>query len=555
MPHLITTNFPATFPVQSAPSVAPIERRDTLHRAVPADRPLRPDWKLHLYAGLPISVVLLAFVWMVTYGTWQLTVPESFGQFFDVQAESFLAGRWDVPPRGIAVEAYIHGGKFYGYFGFIPALARIGLNAAVPSMWGCWSRISLTLGCCVSLIYAYQLLLQMRLAVGLGPTVTAGSKWVYGGFLLAAGLGTTLIFLASRAYVYHEAIIWGSALALACYCHLMRYLRTPTATGLTITCALCFCSFFSRASVGIGTVAALLTLSVSLAAARGLGNDTGNSRWWSVPLRWLGRFGRAPVASKWHSLTAGGPVLAVVAIYVAVNQVKFGTWLDGMPLKLYGQVVFEPGQERMQRTRGQAVSWANFRTDVDAYFSLRNIQFTRLFPFVASKRDAYFYPESRYDIVEPHSSIPVSMPALSLLTVIGLYCAVVKPKQRRAVIGGQDTPVVSPIIVMIGAIAGAVPALFSAGISERYLHDFFPLLVAGGALGVNRVLAWQRPLLRQGMLAAVGGLVLYSVWVNASFALIYQRTIVWGVPADKQMEFLQWQDQVGHWINPDTRGG
>ena len=108
---------------------------------------------------------------------------------------------------------------------------------------------------------------------------------------------------------------------------------------------------------------------------------------------------------------------------------------------------------------------------------------------------------------------------------------------------------------MIGAIAGAVPALFSAGISERYLHDFFPLLVAGGALGVNRVLAWQRPLLRQGMLAAVGGLVLYSVWVNASFALIYQRTIVWGVPADKQMEFLQWQDQVGHWINPDTRGG
>ncbi len=322
MPDFISTD-PQLLPRQSASPVCPDPRSkpagglDDAAGPDAGEQSGRPDWKAHLYVGLPLSMILLAFVWMVTYGTWQLTVPESFGQFFDVQAESLLAGRWDVPPQAIAFEAFIHDGKFYGYFGFIPALAHVPLNSAAPSMWGCWSRISLTFGCAVALVYAYQILLETRRAAGLGSTVTAGAKWVYAGFLIAAGLGSTLIFLASRAYIYHESIIWGSALALGCYCQLMRYLRKPTATGLAIVCALCFGSFFSRVSVGSGAVATLLLLAVCLAAARALEIETPRRRWRDVPLRWLDRLGRLRSRRKatlwprarrsWRSLSCMSP--------------------------------------------------------------------------------------------------------------------------------------------------------------------------------------------------------------------------------------------------------
>jgi hypothetical protein len=532
----------------------------------------RAGARAHLYIGVPIGVVLLAFVWMVTCGTWEITVPESFGQFFDVQAESLLAGRWDVAPRGIAIEAFIHNGKFYGYFGFVPALARIALNAVAPSLWGCWSRISMTLGCCVSLIYAYLLLLETRRAVGLGPALKSAARWVYAGFLITAGLGSTLIFLASRAYIYHEAIIWGGALALGCYCHMMRYVRRPTTANLLITAGLCFGSFFSRASVGSGAVVAMLLLTVGLFAAWLLEHQPGKPRWWKAPLRFVKRLARAPVAPKGHVLAAGATVLAVVGVYIAVNQAKFGTWFDGMPFRYYNQVVFEPTQQRMQRTHGQAVSWANFRTDVNAYFSTRNIRFTRAFPFVANTPDAYFYPESRYATVEPYSSLSASMPALSLLALVGLLCAL-GPKRRpvsaKVREGGlssavkTQTPAPSPPsstsggerCVMIGAIAGAVPVLLSAGISERYLHDFYPLLIVGGALGMNWALALRPAPLRRGLLVGLAGLALFSVWTNVAFALVYQRTIVWGVPLEKQIEFLQWQDQVAGWIKASPRPG
>ncbi len=205
----------------------------------------------------------------------------------------------------------------------------------------------------------------------------------------------------------------------------------------------------------------------------------------------------------------------------------------------------------MQRTRGSAVSWANFRTDCNAYLSPKNIAFSRRFPFVTSKWSAYFYPETRYDLVERYSSVTASMPALSLLAAVGLFGALMRRKAVLNAAGGQATArsAAQPAIAAIGAVAGAVPVLFSAGISERYLHDFYPLLIVGGALGVNRIIALRRPLLRRGLLAACGGLVLFSMWANVSFALIYQRSVVWGVPKGKQMEFLQWQDQVARWIS------
>src|SRR5690242_2259371 len=86
-----------------------------------AVRALRP----HRYALVPAVLVLLAFGWMVTYGTGDLFDKESFAEFYDAQARSLLAGRLDVPREAILDEAFLRGGRAYGYFGFAPALLHV----------------------------------------------------------------------------------------------------------------------------------------------------------------------------------------------------------------------------------------------------------------------------------------------------------------------------------------------------------------------------------------------------------------------------------------------
>src|SRR5947207_7117196 len=86
---------------------------------------------LPLLAAVPVLVV---FFWMVTYGAGRLFEAEDFGQLYDAQARSLRSGRWDVAPEAIGEEAFIRDGKHYGYFGFVPAVPRMALNALFPAL-------------------------------------------------------------------------------------------------------------------------------------------------------------------------------------------------------------------------------------------------------------------------------------------------------------------------------------------------------------------------------------------------------------------------------------
>ena len=404
-----------------------------------ADSPQQPSLSQHLYIAVPIILVMLAVVWFATCGDWRVSDPEVFGQFFDVQAASLLQGHWDVPHGGIGFEAFIHDGKFYGYFGFIPALARIPLNFILPTMRGCWSRSAVIAGCFVTLVYSYRILLAARRHLGLSPLLGRGARLAYCGFILTAGLGSTLIFLSSRCYIYHEAIIWGAVLALACYDHMLRYLTRPTGRGLLCCCLLCFCCFFTRASVGSGTVAAVMMLFLNLFASRTM---FGRSRKREPLLRvsrWLRCWPTDSIPPWRHVLATAATVAAVLAVYVTVNQARFGTFFDGMPFKLYNQVALEPSGERLARTHGSAVSWANVRTDAAAYFSITSIRIFDRFPWVGCAVHARIFPESRFDIVEPFSSLTASMPALTLLCAAGIPWARKTPGGRGTVAEGPAT--------------------------------------------------------------------------------------------------------------------
>ena len=485
---------------------------------------------MHALPALAFALATAVCIWFVTAGAWRLFDPEDFGQFYDFQGESFVHGRWDVPPAGIGFEAFIHNGKTYGYFGFAPALARLVLNALFPAMWGRWSRLSLVCGFAFTLIYTYL----FRLEAGRLCDPKNENRGMAGKssacFVLWVGLGTTLIFLAGRAFVYHEAILWGSALAIGCAFHAARYLRGASSADVVAACTLSFLSFFSRMSVGSGTTAMLLLLAAAALV----------DRRFPVRVR-LGRWRTPP--PLWHPIAAITTVAIVTGLYICVNQSKFGTLLDGMPFRYYNQVEHDP--PRMKRTGGRAVSLCNLRSNVDAYFSPASVQASRHFPWIWFATAPNIYPESKGDIVEPFCSLTAASPGLTLLAGIGTGALVMTMfrRNRGAQAGGA-------LIPSIGAVIGAGPVLISAGISYRYLHDLFPALVILSAMGHARLLAISRTTVRRSLAAAVSVLAIYSIFANVALTLEYQRTIVWhqlqtsAEAAEQRDQFMHWQRSI-----------
>src|SRR5205085_6048683 len=177
----------------------------------PSETKLSGCWRRHSYILPSFFVSLIVWCWFVTWGDWKFFQPEEFCGFYDAYARSILHGHFDVPRSAIGLEAFSFEGKTYGYFGIAPALLRVPLVLIFPNMDGQWSRLMMLLAAAISLICAYALLRMFR-----GPEreVTTGERVLDSIFILAAGIGSTLVFLVGRSYTFHEALIWSSAFAL-----------------------------------------------------------------------------------------------------------------------------------------------------------------------------------------------------------------------------------------------------------------------------------------------------------------------------------------------------
>jgi hypothetical protein len=502
----------------------------------------------HLYA-LPAAVlVMVVFLWMVTCGSGDLLAKEAFGSFYDAQARSLLSGRWDVPRSAILDEAFLRDGKAYGYFGFAPALLHLPLVLLWSRSDGCQSRMSELAACGVSLWFGYQLLLRARTAFGLAPGLDRLSKVLYSLFLVNLGLGSSLIFLASEAYVFHEAIIWGSAFSLAGFNYLARYFTTGRLRCLIGAGAWSFLAFFSRGSVGTGALTALTMTTVAIAVSRGAvlspgpGSDRGYPRpgassfWrrcfpgWRTP---------GPSVPLWHAAIPAGVAALTLMAFVAINYAKFRTCFDAAPLRLYSQMQSNP--RRLNRVAGKQVSLANVRSGARAYFSPAAIEWRATFPWVFATRSAQVYPEARYDLIEPYASLPASAPAACCLALAGFIAAGWLWRCRS---------IAWPGVLIIGASAGAAAPLAADALTFRYLHDMFPLLVVCGALGLNALLLLPK-MARHAALAALLPALIFSIWANSAITIVYQRVTVNGTPGDCRREFKTWQQYIDRHVRFD----
>lgn len=464
---------------------------------VVAVNPARP----HRWFAATTLLCGLAFTNVITGGTYRLIFEESFTSFYDYQAASFLAGRLDVPEPAVSAEAFVFEGKRYGYFGPTPALLRLPF-AALHVAPGQLSRCYLLAYFVACLAAVYALLIYATRQLG-GPSAWPARRDVVL-FVGSAGLGSTLFFLSSRAYIYHEAILCGVAFALWSSWGALHWLARPASRWWLGALLLGTLAVHSRPPVGLfaltflGCVAALHLFRARAADPRPL----------FAVLR------SAPLLRP--AAIGLGSVLGVLT-FNGLSYLKFRSF-DGAPLKYHVQ--YHP--ERLAVIEGKNFHLSNLRYNFDGYIWRPNFVVRPIFPyFYIVGRNPNEYSGAKIDLTEPTLALPYTAPSLAFLALAGGALAFYRWPGSRV-----------PLALVAAALGPMSLALFAAiAISQRYTADFLPGLLVASAFGfasfATLAPAWQR-----GLRLTVTVLTVLAILISVATALEFQGNGVWGVPAD-----------------------
>lgn len=456
------------------------------------------------------AVPVVVFVWLATAGTWDLLRAERLGDFHDVQARSLLEGRLDVPSEAVHIEGIVIEGRTYLYFGPIPALLRVPVFALTDRYDGRLSVISMTV--------AFTLALASAASVGRRLAATQRSPLVGAGVALLTAT-SVLLFLGGRAFVYHEAILWGVALSLATYDQVIALHRRFTPGRLAAAAALATAAFLSRASVGLGAAIALGLVCLAMT-------------WPSVRSR---NFGRAVSVLAAAAL----PVLA----YSAVNFAKFQSPVS-LPLDKQVFSGIDPKRQAALRANdGSLFSLGYVPTTLLQYSRPDAVSLPDIFPWVSFPEPARVVGGAVFDTIDVAASVPVTMPALLALSGVGLVSVA-----RRREFGVA--------VCAVGAAVGSATALTIGFIAHRYLGDAVPLLVVLGAAGLTALTRVGSAAWRHAALGAVVWLAIVSLWVNLALALQYQRAFAPNIDPALRASLLRWQHELpGGPVHLTGRGG
>jgi hypothetical protein len=461
-----------------------------------------------LTLGIGLVSMIVCF-WMISEGTGELLIHRGFDDFYDAQADSLLQGHWDVSPDAIRGEAFRFQGRYYGYFGPTPALPRMLLNRLFPSVYGHWTGLLILLW--VACTMAAFVLLMDEFEIPASP------------FLLAVEvLGSTLVFLCAHAIVYNEAIVAGAALALwACF-FFFRYLKQPRPGLLAVACLLSFLSFFARLTVGAGPqlIASFLCLALLLRATH---RCRALLDWFEFP---------SPAAAGGHASLLALSLALTIAAYLSINHAKFGTWLNPAPYQYHVQY----DAARIARIQGSINHLSNIPFDLSVYFGPNRIEFTRTFPWVGLVGTPPGPGSAaKIDSIANYTSIPDGMPALAILSILGVVLAA--RRFRKA------------LPLLAATLAAGCLILINSYVAYRYLHDFYPFLVIAAMLGLAAVRSISGKSLRSAVTALIVIAGLWSIGANLAFALKWQRLHFWPEPGPKA-SYLRFAGRIDSLLLP-----
>ena len=395
---------------------------------------------------------------------------------------TWLAGHWWVPARVVGIEGIVVDGHTQMYFGPLPASLRLPFALFTHSLDSRLGALSMLVAAGIATFASVRLLGQaQRLRRPTAPRSTAD--------VVAAGVvafvvpaGTTLLYLSSRTLVYHEALIWGSALALLALSLVIDAVELPTRRTLALASAAATAAISSRVSVGLGPTFALTVLALVL---------TYRSR-----------------RPAWGAGVAAG---LPIVVYAVGNWVRFRT-LFSVPLRDQVRAMLDPASREFLRHNSGFFGLQFVPTSLVAYFRPTGLQFSGWFPFVDFPRSTPVVGDVTFNNIERVASAPATMPALVVLAVVGVV-----------LLARRNAPT-SFRIAAIGAGVGCVTMFLFCYIAHRYLGDLVPFLVVAGVVAVDALVGTGPKPWRRWAVGGLAVLAVFGVWVNLGLGILQQGT-------------------------------
>ena len=457
-------------------------------------------------ARVAAAIAIVVFVLLATNGRpWDAFQRGPFtSDFYDAQARALSRGHVDVPADVAGVEGFVVDGETHLYYGIVPAVARLPISAITSAADGRLVVLSQVVALGVACLAAARLLQRGRAAC----RVEAPQRWwpwITGGFALAVGVSSPLLWLSSEALVYHEAELWGAALALAGFDRVVAWWATRRGLDLLGAGALAAVALSARPSSGMGPALALGGLAVVLAVQR----------------EW--RLG------AWALGAAAVPFL----LYACVNLVRFGVPLS-TPFDRQVLNEFSADRRAALADNGGTLFGLKFvPTALVQYLRPDTIEPRALLPWFSWAAPADLIGDVTFDTVDRSASLPVVAP----VWLVAWVCGVVAMVRRR---------IAAAWAVSTGAAAvGVLPMLAIAFIAQRYLADFVPLLVLGAALGVPVIVAWAATTRRRAVGVLAGAVILgvAGLMTNAGLAVL-ARNLYLLPDVDARRDFVALQYAV-----------
>ena len=426
----------------------------------------------------------------------------------------------------IGIEAFVHHGRQYTYFGLFPSIIRMPIllvtskldtQLTVPYMLAAWLLTAL---------FVALLLWRVRLLIR-GPVVMGRAEATAFGILIATVLvGSVFTILASIPYVFAEDLAWSICLTVGSLFALLGVLERPSRGRVVAAGLLILCANLDRLTTGWACVVG----AVLVAAWFGLGRGGQENRRWCVPV------------------LAAGLIPLLVGCFV--NYLKFGVPF-GLPVT--DQVWTSVNAYRrkfLAANHNSEEGLAFIPSDALAYLRLDGLRFTSVFPFVTlPAAPATAVSGVLFDRRYRTASMPSSMPFMFLLSCWGMITAF-RPRPLGKV-------ALTRIPLLAAGSAGAALLLWGY-IAPRYLADFVPFLVLAAAVGLADI--WRRlegrtRKLRIGVFTVIVLVALFTIVANIGMAIVPNEE--WGT--NQVLSFVQTQksisDITGHPLNAEVHRG
>jgi multisubunit Na+/H+ antiporter MnhG subunit len=480
------------------------ETEREIPEAVSPSEPQQPDpvaaqnhRRFRLVAVVAIVVAAVPYLWVLWdlwTGTWDpLRSGESRTQpgsvIYDVQARALLHGHFSLPPGSISIEAFVHHGRTYTYFGIFPSLIRMPILLFTHSLDGRLTGLSLLAAWMVTALFSALLLWRIRIVVRGGAALGWSEALSYGLVLFSVLVGSVLVSLASMPNVYSEDEAWGVALTCGSLFALLGVVERPSWGRVTASGVLVLLTNLNRGTTGYACI-----LATGLVAAWfALGRAGAERRRWALPV-----------------LLSG---LVALVVGCTIDYIKFDLFF-GFPAS--EQLLYK-AYDFAGINKGKHFSLHFLPSTLQAYLSPTDLRFTSVFPYVATPGlPTQLTAHTRLFNRGLTSSISASMP---LLLATGLWGTVTTFLPHRPVMVRSFRP----LLVAAAASGGAM--LIYGTVYERFLADFLPFLVLAGAIGVvdiYRRLDGRTRTPRLMVPAAVGLLALFGFVANMGIAITPQ---------------------------------